>query len=397
MEHSHPRMRHDGNGDRTSGTTPLPASPLPDSGAVTPGQLAKQRLQRAAAAGSPRSAPALQEAFVDERNDVLAVINELEDQLDRDQERREKLERELAAGAEKLQAASGRVQELEWQAVTLNTRIESLETARQQAAALEEELRDAHAAAERVKETLVAAERERDDLKSELKHAQKQLDELWGVRRERDGLRGDCTSLSGKVDALERQQRDLAEERAALQAEVQQTRAALEQAAEERNQFQTNARAAEERGRELTQVQDLLSEKVEGLRTERKSLQAQIAHLERENARLVEQRRFYESEVASLRNQVRTAETALGSVKKAFTEVRTALSDTSARARRRNGSTPPPTGTASSAGATEALPVEATEMSRGVIKTAVADAADIVPAGDPRAVASTPVQVPEPA
>ena len=36
-------------------------------------------------------------------------------------------------------------------------------------------------------------------------------------------------------------------------------------------------------------------------------------------------------------------------------------------------------------------------MSRGVIKTAVADAADIVPAGDPRAVASTPVQVPEPA
>jgi len=84
---------------------------------TTPAQQARQRIEAGAARAD--GLPALQDTFVDERNDVISVINELEDQLDRHQEIRETLERELTGTTEKLQSASTRTQELEWQGVTL--------------------------------------------------------------------------------------------------------------------------------------------------------------------------------------------------------------------------------------------------------------------------------------
>ncbi len=297
--------------------------------------------------GEPtRIPPRLQDTFADERNDVLAVINELEDQLDRHQEIREALERELTGSTEKLQAANQRIQELEWQVVSLQTRVDSLEQVKQEIASLEEELADANARAQRLNEQFIAADKERVRLKSELKSASKQLDELWAVRKERDGLRTDCKNLSARVEELERTHREALEERGHLQSQMHELQMALDELRDERNRLDLAAREGQDRIRELTQVQESLIDKIEALRVEKKNLQAQLAHLDRENARLVEQRQFYESEVTSLRNQTRTAEAALANVKKAFTEVRVALSETKTRARRRTLDTWPRVGTA---------------------------------------------------
>lgn len=284
----------------------------------------------------PRSKapPRLQDTFVDERNDVLTVINELEDQLDRHTEIRESLERELTNTSERLQAASQRTQELEWNVVTLQTRVDALEQVKQEVAALEEEVADANGRSQRLSEQLNVIDKERHRLKNELKAANKQLDELWAVRKERDGLRVDCKTLSGKVDELERFQRDIIEDRTQLQAQLQELQISVDELRAERSQLDHDRRIAEERVRELTQIEDALSDKIDNLRAEKKSLQVQLAHLERENSRLIEQRQFYESEVTSLRNQNRTAEAALAGVKKAFTEVRIALTETKSRARR---------------------------------------------------------------
>lgn len=323
------RTRH--NGDQVEAHAAGAALP-----AETPAQDARKRLARAAeAAGSDARPRGLPDTFVDERNDVLAVINELEDQLDRHQEIREAMERELMAAAEKLQAASQRVQELEWQSVTLQTRVDTLEQLRNDVTALEEELADANARAQRANEQFIEADKERARLKTELKAAGRQIEELWPVRKERDALRADHKALSLKVEELERARREIHEQRTALQTQNQQIQTALEETANERNRLQVAARAAEDRIKELTLVSESLNEKIEALREEKKNLQAQITHLERENSRLVEQRQFYECEVAALRNQNRTAEATLNSVKKAFSEVRLALSETRARARRR--------------------------------------------------------------
>ena len=295
----------------------------------------RQRTTGAGTADQTKMPRGLQDTFLDERNDVLSVINELEDQLDRHQEIRASLERELAGTTEKLQSANQRTQELEWQVVTLQTRVEALEHVRQELGTAEEELSDANARAQRINEQLATTEKERTQLKNELKAVTKQLDELWGVRKERDGLRSDCKLLSAKVEELERSRRELVEERTAIQSQIQEAQAAVEEVRTERNQLQVALRTAEDRVRELVQVQEALNETIETQREEKKSLQAQIVHLERENARLIEQRQFYECELTALRNQNRTAEAALSSVKKAFTEVRVALTETKTRARRR--------------------------------------------------------------
>lgn len=305
-----------------------------DRATLTPVQEARQRIQKTA--GEKTNTPAgIQDAFIDERNDVLAVITELEDELDRHQEIRETLERDLTGNTEKLQAANQRVQELEWQVVTLQTRIDSLEPLRQDITAFEQELSDANARAHRLSEQLAAAEKERARVKNELKAAGKQIDELWAVRKERDGLRADYKNLSLKVDELDRARREAVEGRTQIQTQLQEAQLALEETRAERNQLQVLSRTSDERIRELTQVQESLTDQVEGLRNEKKNIQAQIAHLERESARLAEQRQFYECEVTTLRNQNRTAETTLASVKKAFSEVRIALTETKTRARRR--------------------------------------------------------------
>jgi chromosome segregation ATPase len=346
MEKNIPRTRRNGDGpDKNAANnvnlpaaTNAPTTAIEGAVPTSPVQEARQRIQMAAGAiGNERPAArhSLQDTFVDERNDVLAVINELEDQLDRHQEIRETLERELAEKSEQLQAANQRAQESEWRVVTLQTRAEALEQIRGEVNALEEELADAAARAQRTNEQLLAAEKDRGRLKADLKATQKQLDELWTVGKERDGLRTECKTLSTKVEELERTQREALSERTAVQTQLQEAQVALEETTTERNKLQTGLRTAEDRIHELTQVQDALDDKIETLRNEKKNLQVQVAHLERENTRLVEQRQFYECEATALRNQSRAAEAALSSVKKAFSEVRIALTETKTRARRR--------------------------------------------------------------
>jgi len=277
----------------------------------------------------------LQDAFLDERDDVLNVINELEDQLDRYQDIRAALERQLAEANENLLAANQKVQELEWQCVTLQTRADTQDQVRQELALLEEQVADANSRAARLAEHAQQLEKENTRLQNELKTASKQVEELWTVRKERDGLRVDLRAMRARVDELERGQRESLEERGQIIGRLQETQIALDQTREIRLQLEADLHAATDRIHEFQQIQKSLEEKLEAVRGEKKAYQAQVTHLERENARLIEQRQFYESQLTTLRNANRQAEGALSSVKKAFAEVRIALSETRSRARRR--------------------------------------------------------------
>ncbi|MFO0837163.1 MAG: hypothetical protein U1D55_01445 [Phycisphaerae bacterium] len=282
-----------------------------------------------------RPARPLPDEFVDERDDVLSVINELEDQLDRYEEIRETLEREVTDTSEQLQTARQRAQELEWQVVTLQTRVEALEQVRGEVALLEEEIADANARVQRVTEQFQSAEKDNSRLTGELKNATKQLEETWAIRKERDGLRVDTKNLRTKAETLERSVRELSEDRAQVQGRLGETQAALLEAREARQQLEMELRAADDRNSEMRRAQDLLESKLEELRNEKKNFTAQVMHLERENSRLIEQQQFYECELTSLRSMNRNAEAALSNVKKAFSEVRVALAETKTRARRR--------------------------------------------------------------
>lgn len=380
MDKTTPRGRRNG--------APMDAETVTTNGAATTTipTTARQRLEGGGATptGPMATIPALQDALLDERNDVIAVINELEDQLDRNQELRESMERELTSTAEKLQGANTRVQELEWQVVTLQTRVESLEQVRQQVSSLEEEVSDSAARTQRLNEQLAVSEREKEQLRTDLKTATRQLDELFAARKERDGLRTDYRSVSLKVEELERTQRQMFEERGQLQGKLQEANAGIEQLTAERNQLQLSLRGTEDRVRELAQVQDALVERVDALRAEKQGLQTQLAHQERENARLVEQRQFYECELTSLRNRARSAEAALQSVKKAFGEVRLALADTKARAMRHGVDVWPRIGIAQQA----AIPPS------GIVARGEADSATVAAteASATRAAIETPVE-----
>jgi predicted nucleic acid-binding Zn-ribbon protein len=319
--------------DRRSANDTIPSRPATPLSART-----EEGSARPAAEGEERTRGTLRtlpETFLDERDDVLSVINELEDQLDRYEDIRESLEKELTGSTQQLQAAQQRVQELEWQIVSLQARVEASEQVRQEVTLLEEEIADANQRAQRLTEQLAEAEKENGRLNSELKAAGKQLEELWLIRKERDGLRADSKTLRSKLDQLERAQRELIEERTALLARFQETQAALDETRSVRAQLEAELRASEDRNQELRRVQAVLEEKLEALRVEKRTLQAQLTKLERENSRLVEQQHFFECELTSLRSMNRSAESALSNVKRAFNEVRTALSETKARARRR--------------------------------------------------------------
>ena len=279
--------------------------------------------------------PRLPETFADERDDVLGVINELEEQLDRYEDLRENLERELTQTQEQNQAAKQRIQELEWQMVTLQTRLEALEQVRQEITLLEEEVNDSNARAQRLGEQLARTEKEKTRLAGELKTASKQLEELWSTRKERDGLRVDIKNAVGRLDQLERSQKELQDERSSMVLKLQEMQLALDEARNSKHQLEMDLRTSESRNEELRGAGEDLKEKLETLRAEKKNLQVQYTHLERENTRLIEQQQFAECELNSLRNMNRNAESALTNVKKAFAEVRIALAETKTRARRR--------------------------------------------------------------
>ncbi len=276
------------------------------------------------------------DAILQERNDVLAVINELEDQLDRQQEVREALERELKATHERQQTSQQRVQELEWQHVAFQARLEAMEHLRQEVAELEGQLADASSKSQRTAETLSQIEQERDRLNAELKSSAKQLEELWTVRKERDSLRGECKTATTRIEELERSLRETQDERSALQTRLNETQSLLDEARTEKHEVHLALRAADERIRESQRAQEELGDKLETLRAEKKALHTHAGNLERENARMVEQRQYYERELTSLRNSNRSSEAALTSIKKAFSEVRIALTGASAKVRRRS-------------------------------------------------------------
>jgi DNA repair exonuclease SbcCD ATPase subunit len=320
---------------RRTGATEQPRHSVMNSSAIEEARRRMQKVSESVAEAEAVAPAPLHDTFLDERNDVMSVINELEEQLDRHQDVRERLERELKDANDAVQVAGQRTQELEWQLVTLQTRVEALEQLRQEVALLEEELASANAQLQSANDEQGRTEKERARLRNELKTANKQLEELWAVRKERDGLRSDLGTLTARIDELERSQRDLVDERAALAARLKETAVALEEARGERHQHQILLRTAEDRARELTRVQEELADKLEAVRADKKALQVQVGQLERENVRLVEQRQFYETELSSMRNASRSAELALSSVKKAFAEVRVALTETKTRARRR--------------------------------------------------------------
>lgn len=120
-----------------------------------------------------------------------------------------------------------------------------------------------------------------------------------------------------------------------MHAKLQETQAQAEELRAGKHQAEVELRAADDRTQELRRAQESLEQKLEAMRTEKRAVQAQIVHLERENARLIEQQQFYECELTSVRSLNRNTEAALTNVKKAFSEVRLALSETKSRARRR--------------------------------------------------------------
>lgn len=298
-----------------------------------PTEIDAARPTTVAAEGTPR---ALSDPFVDERDDVLSVINELEDQLDRNEQIREGLEREITRLTEDRQASAQRITEFEWQIAAMQANIDSLTQLKQETALLEGELADANARTQRVNEQVIRLEKDNTRLTEELKIASKQNEELWATRKERDGLRTDMKTLRTRVEQLERANRELVEERSTLQTRLQESQAALDESRTDRNQIEMNHRASEDRNQELKQAVEALEGKLEDTRTERKALQAQITRVERENTRLIEQQQYYEVEISSLRNVNRNSESALANVKKAFSEVRIALTETKSRARRRS-------------------------------------------------------------
>lgn len=275
------------------------------------------------------------ETFVDERDDVLAVIHELEDQLDRYEEIRERLERELGETQEQARVAKSRVQELEWQTVSLQGRLDQQESMRQELTMIEEELADANKRAQRAAEQSGALEKENHRIGGELKNANKQLEELWSVRQERDGLRNDLKSLRARVDTQERAIRDITDERNTIQVKLSESQKALDDTRGARNRIEIELRNAADRCGEQQRIIEALEQKIETGKQEKKAVQAHLTHVERENTRIKEQNQFYECEIASLRSMNRSAESALSNVKNAFAEVRVALSETKARARRR--------------------------------------------------------------
>jgi chromosome segregation ATPase len=285
--------------------------------------------------GILRAPKALHEAFMDERNDVLSVVTELEDQLDRYEETRISLERELTESTEKLHKSTQRVQELEWQVVTLQTRIDAGEQLKQDVTVLEEQIGEASRRIGQLDDQLIATEKDNQRLVGELKTANKQLEELWSAKKERDAIRNENKVLKTKINESEAALREIRDERASLNGQLQESQLALDEMRVVKGRLEIETRTAEDRIREMKRVQENLEDKLLTLRNEKKNLQATITHLERENARLNEQRQHFECEVTSLRNMNKTTESALTSVKKAFAEVRAALTETKSRTRRR--------------------------------------------------------------
>lgn len=274
-------------------------------------------------------------AHLDDRDDVLSVIHELEDQLDRYEEIRAGLERQLTEQAQGRQTAEQRVQELEWRLVATQTKLEASEQLRQEVTLLEEELGDANAKITRFGTQLAQVESENTRLTEESRGQQKELEELWALRKERDGLRTEVKNARGRVDHLQRVLEEATEERNGLSGSLQKLQAQFDEVQNQNRVFSSRLQTTLDEKTDLDRSVTTLSEKLAALRAEKKNLHVELTHAQRENARLTDQHKFLESEITKLRSANRGSEAALASVKQAFAEVRVALTETRSRARRR--------------------------------------------------------------
>ncbi len=305
-----------------------PATPTP-----TP------RVIKAAATGPETTSRALHDTVMDERDDVLSVINELEDHLDRYEELRLRSEREIGQLNERVQAATQKSQELEWHGASLQTRLDALEHVRDENKLLQEEIAEANRRNTQLVEQVASGEQEAHRLRGELKMQQKDLEELWATRKERDGLRSDLKLTRSRLNESEQALQAAREECGALRGQLQETQSVLDETRAARQQMESTLHDSEDRVRQLARVQEAMEEKLQAGRVERKTLQARIAQLEREQQRIIDQRQFFECELNSARAAHRTTEAALTSVKKAFGEVRAALAEAKSRSVRRAGDT----------------------------------------------------------
>lgn len=297
------------------------------------------RVIKATTTGPEATSRALHDTVMDERDDVLSVINELEDHLDRYEELRLRSEREIGQLNERLQAAMQKSQELEWHAASLQTRLDALEHVRDENKLLQEEIAEANRRNTQLVEQIAAGEQEAHRLRGEVKAQQKDLEELWATRKERDGLRSDLKLTRSRLNESEQALQAAREECGALRGQLQETQAALDETRTARQQLESTLHDSEDRVRQLARVQEAMEEKLQASRVERKTLQARIAQLEREQQRIIDQRQFFECELNSARAAQRTTEAALSSVKKAFGEVRAALAEAKSRSVRRAGDT----------------------------------------------------------
>ena len=316
---------------KTAPTRPQPAN--------DPTSAASSRPKRIAVAADGTLPPAGTErpkvTGKNEWGDVLAVVSELEQQLNRYDEMRAALQRELNDLSETHQATKQHEQELEWQVVALQARADSEAQTRHEVTLLEEELNDAKAGMKRVQSQLGVALEENAKLNEQLKQTAGELEQLVEIRAECDERRAENLKLKSDLQRIETARREIDQQRQAAESKFEETRGLLEQARAARHQAELNLRVALDRNRESKLAREQLEQQLEAARTQARALRAQAEHSDRQQARNIEQQQYYERELTSLRSVNRSTEAALCRIKKAFQDVRGALAETRARARRR--------------------------------------------------------------
>lgn len=272
-----------------------------------------------------------------EQDDVIEVINDLAQELDRYQGIRARLEAKLLESRDQLAASNRRIQELEWHINTFEARAESADEIRREIATVEDELGTASERAHALGQELECEKRETVRLTDELRSANAQLEELWGVRAERAELASEVERLQAELGQIEHTLADLHDERTRLASQLQETQSTLREVRTQSHKFEHDLRNANNRIEKMQSVQESLGEKLVLLRAEKKALQDDYIKLDDAYGKLTEDRSTVEYEINSLRDRNRHAGEVIARAKRVFGDVRLALSQTRSRARKRPG------------------------------------------------------------
>lgn len=269
--------------------------------------------------------------FVDvseERASIIAIVNDLEGQIDTAYELKEALEADLEATRKKLSEESAARAQLEEQIKPLESQ-----------SALVEQLR----------EDLSFAEEERSKLASSLAEAQQQLE---AVTEERD-------SLFEKASSAEAQTKELEDEKTTLEAQVMnlkeevadmgRLRGELTEVTEARRDLAEQVRvlsnrleASDTSKTALERDLAMAHEQVESLRgkitdadSRMTTLRTQLEQQQATNRGLMETNTRLESELKALTANYETAKNELEAFKKALRDIRSEATRTSGRTRKR--------------------------------------------------------------